>query len=71
MAAHIAASHPGERVLVVTHTGVVTQLIGDTAGLTAATWEAFRPAHASLTELLWADGFARLVRFNQQAEQRD
>jgi alpha-ribazole phosphatase/probable phosphoglycerate mutase len=70
-AARIAAFHPGERVLAVTHTGVVTQLIGAIAGLTAATWEAFRPGHASLTELLWADGVARLVRFNQKSHHAD
>ena len=68
-AAGIAASHRGERVIVVTHTGVVTQLIGAVEGLSAATWDAFRPAHASLTELLWADGAVRVVRFNQQGHE--
>ena len=68
-AARIAASHRGERVLVVTHTGVVTQLVGAIEGMSAATWEAFRPAHAALTELLWSDGAPRVVRFNKHTHE--
>ena len=49
----IAQAHPGERVLVVTHAGVVNQVLGAISGQSAARWEVPRPGYASLTTVLW------------------
>jgi Histidine phosphatase superfamily (branch 1) len=52
----IAAAHPGQRVVVVTHTGVITQALGALDGTAAARWEANRAGNASLTEVRWPAG---------------
>ncbi len=62
----IAAAHPGERVLVVTHTGVITQLLGALAGTSAARWDAFRVGNASITELRWPQGPGTLLRVDDR-----
>jgi broad specificity phosphatase PhoE len=49
----IAAAHPGGRVAVVTHAGVVTQVVGASRGAHPARWELFRVANTALTELTW------------------
>ncbi len=49
----IAARHGGARVAIVTHTGVITQVLGHLAGTPAARWSAFRVGNASLTEIDW------------------
>jgi broad specificity phosphatase PhoE len=68
----IAAAHPGQRVVVVTHTGVITQALGALGGTAAARWEAYRAGNASLTEVRWPAGGApgrrgTLVRFDERA----
>lgn len=61
----IAARHPGRRVAVVTHTGVITQAIGLLEGRTPAEWEHHRAHPFSATELVWfADAPQRLLSFN-------
>ncbi|HYG66427.1 MAG TPA: histidine phosphatase family protein [Anaeromyxobacteraceae bacterium] len=60
----IARAHPGERVVVVTHTGVVTQLLGVLAGAPPARWSVHRPGNASITRVEWADGGGRVLRFD-------
>lgn len=65
----IAVRHPGARIAVVTHAGVITQVLGRIAGESAARWEAMRPRNASVTELLWADP-PRLVRFDAVPPER-
>jgi broad specificity phosphatase PhoE len=60
----IAAAHPGERVLVVTHAGVISQIMGALAGTSAARWEAFRAGNASITELRWCGTGGAVVRFD-------
>jgi alpha-ribazole phosphatase/probable phosphoglycerate mutase len=62
--AEIASSHPGARVLVVTHAGVITQLIGHILGTPPAHWSAFRPGNASITEIDWDASGGRLVSFD-------
>jgi alpha-ribazole phosphatase/probable phosphoglycerate mutase len=52
----IAAAHAGQRVVVVTHTGVISQAIGALDGTAAARWEAHRAGNASLTEVRWPAG---------------
>ncbi len=60
----IAGAHPGRRVLVVTHAGAITQVLGALAGTSPAPWEAFRAGNASITELRWHAGGGALVRFD-------
>ena len=62
----ILAAHPGERVIVVTHTGVITQVLGALAGTSAARWDAFRVGNASITELRWQHGRSSLLRFDDR-----
>ncbi len=62
----IAARHEGERVLVVTHAGVISQVMGALAGASAARWEDFRPGYASITEIDWGDG-SRVRRFDDRS----
>ncbi|MFO7178604.1 MAG: histidine phosphatase family protein, partial [Pseudomonadota bacterium] len=61
----IAAAHRGERVLVVTHAGVVSQLIGFHFGVGPERWELFRPRNCSITELAWYRDTIRVLRFDQ------
>src|SRR5690606_10824863 len=63
----IAAAHRGEQVLVVTHTGVVSQVVGFLRGASAACWECYRPGNASITEIAWDQRAGRLVRFDDRA----
>lgn len=60
----IAAEHRGGTVVVVTHAGVVNQLLGAVQGLCPARWRPFRPSHCTVTEVDWLEGTGRLVRFD-------
>jgi broad specificity phosphatase PhoE len=60
----MARCYPAQRVVVVTHAGVISQLIGWLRGESPARWEAFRPRNASVTELLWQGERTELVRFD-------
>ncbi|WP_437282163.1 histidine phosphatase family protein [Sorangium sp. So ce375] len=62
----IAAAHPGQRVLVVTHAGVIGQILGALHGIPAACWEAFRSGNASLTSLSWQGDRGVLLRFDDR-----
>jgi broad specificity phosphatase PhoE len=63
----IAALHADQSVAVVTHTGVITQVIGVLENLSPAVWERYRPAPFSATEVLWrGDTPERLLSFNLQ-----
>jgi alpha-ribazole phosphatase/probable phosphoglycerate mutase len=64
---HIAARHPSQRVAVVTHAGVISQVIGSLYGLSAARWEPFRPGNTSLTEVDWSGESGVLVAFNERS----
>lgn len=63
----IAAAHPGERVLVVTHAGVISQIVGSLRGTGPARWECHRPENCSLTATDWEGESGRLVSFNDCA----
>lgn len=63
----IARMHPGESVLVVTHAGVVNQVLGALHGQCAARWENFRPGNASITELTWSGDSGRVVCFDDRS----
>jgi broad specificity phosphatase PhoE len=62
----IAAAYPGQRVWVITHAGVVSQLLGAFYGISAARWEVFRPGNASITEVSWDGEAGTLVRFDDR-----
>lgn len=50
----IARVHPGERVIVVTHAGVVSQIVGAIRGTPAARWSCFRPGTGTITVVRWS-----------------
>ena len=61
----LAARHPGRRVAVVTHAGVVSQALGVLAGRSAAVWSVDRPDPFTATEIDWhACGGGAVLRFN-------
>jgi len=61
----IAGSHPGQRVAVVTHSGVISQVLGLTCGRRPAAWEPDRPAPLTATTVIWSDDHpTEVVRFN-------
>lgn len=62
----IAAAHPGERVVVVTHSGLISQVLGAVHGFSPARWESFRPDNTALTELDWSGARGVLVRFDDK-----
>ena len=62
----IAALHPDAEVAVVTHSGVVAQVLGILEGRAAAVWERDRPHPLAVTEVTWAPGGPlRRIRFNE------
>jgi broad specificity phosphatase PhoE len=60
----IAARHPSGRVAIITHAGVISQIIGYISGVSPARWGLFRPGNASLTELAWRGSSAVVVSFD-------
>jgi broad specificity phosphatase PhoE len=66
----IARLHRGERVVVVTHAGVISQILGWIHGRNAARWEEFRPGNASITQVI-SDGSSWVVEsFNDRSHLR-
>ena len=49
-------AHAGERVAVVTHAGVISQVLGAIKGRPACVWEADRPEPLSATDVACQDG---------------
>jgi 2,3-bisphosphoglycerate-dependent phosphoglycerate mutase len=64
----LAARHSGQRVAVVTHAGVINQVVGVARGRRAAEWETFRPDPLSATEILWQNGAPQVEWFNRRLE---
>ena len=60
----IAADHLSGRAAIVTHAGVINQIIGSIRGLNPACWEPFRPGNASISELVWRGSQGVLVSFD-------
>jgi len=52
----LAARHDRESLIVVAHTGVVTQVFGMLHGWNAARWDRRRPEHAGITVVEWDGG---------------
>ncbi len=63
----IAANHKQERVLIFTHAGVISQVLGALAGVSAARWEDFRPGYASITEIDWNGGSPTVRRYDDRS----
>jgi broad specificity phosphatase PhoE len=64
----IATRHCGERVVAITHAGVISQILGRLAGAKPAHWEQFRPGNASITEVRWSPcGDASVVRYDDRS----
>lgn len=61
----LAARHRGA-VAVVTHAGVISQILGALMGTSPARWEPFRPGHTGLTEIEWTAGGGRVLRFDDR-----
>jgi alpha-ribazole phosphatase/probable phosphoglycerate mutase len=62
----IATAYPSGRIALVTHAGVISQLVGAIHGLSPARWEAFRPGNASLSELRWRGSQGAVVSFDKR-----
>jgi alpha-ribazole phosphatase/probable phosphoglycerate mutase len=53
-------------VAILTHAGVITQVLGAMHGVAAARWDAFVVGNASLTEVCWDGAAGTLVRFDDR-----
>lgn len=61
----IARRHANTRIPVVTHAGVISQVVGAIKGLSPAVWEAYRPEPFTATEVIWSGGVPlHLLSFN-------
>lgn len=69
--ARIAAKHAAQRVAIVTHAGVISQIIGHIHGVSPARWEPCRPGPASVTTISRQAGCAALLFFDDRAHLRD
>jgi alpha-ribazole phosphatase/probable phosphoglycerate mutase len=69
--AAIAARHLGGEAIVVTHAGVVSQVVGLLRGESAARWEPFRPGNGAITTLEWGQETRRVVTFDDRAHLSD
>lgn len=63
----IASRHAGQRVLVVTHCGLITQILGAIHGISAARWDQFRPGTASVTEIHWFGNRGEVLSFDDRS----
>ena len=63
----VAAAHRGAQVALVTHAGVVNQLLGFLAGVSAAAWEPFRPGNTAITAVEWRRGSGTVVAFDDRS----
>ena len=66
----IAQTFTDSRVAVVTHAGVISQVMGSLLGVDAARWEPFRPGNTAVTELSWGES-PRIVRFDDRKHLSD
>jgi broad specificity phosphatase PhoE len=61
----IARRHRGGSVALVTHAGVITQIVGFLHGANPAEWARFRPGNTGLTEVMWESG--DLISFDDRS----
>ena len=68
----IAGQHPDARIPVVTHSGVIAQVVGAIKGLSPAVWDQNRPAPLTATEVIWRGGApVQMLSFNVSAWWRE
>ena len=61
----IARRHSNARIAVVTHAGVIAQVVGAVKSLSPAVWEQYRPAPFTATEVIWSgEAPLQLLSFN-------
>lgn len=63
----LALAHRGERIALITHAGVISQVLGAVHGAGAARWDLYRPGNASLTEIAWRHGVATVLVFDDRS----
>ena len=56
-----AVDHAGERLAVITHAGVISQVLGVIRGRAAAVWRPDRPRPLTATEIVWEGDAPRRV----------
>jgi probable phosphoglycerate mutase len=54
-------THPGGRIAIVTHAGVISQILGVIRNRPAAAWEPDRPQPLTATEIAWQNGAPCIV----------
>ena len=60
-----AAAHSGQRVVIVTHAGVIAQVMGVISKRPASVWSADRPDPLTATEVIWNnDGPSTVLTYN-------
>jgi broad specificity phosphatase PhoE len=64
--AAIARRHPGGRIVLVTHAGVITQILGALSGFGPSRWSVFVAGNASISTVLWTGRTGRLLTFNDR-----
>ena len=57
----VAATYGSGRVVIVTHAGVISQVLGAVKARPACVWQPDRPRPLTATEVLWEDGQPRAV----------
>jgi broad specificity phosphatase PhoE len=62
----LARTHPHGRIALVTHAGVISQLVGFLRGTSPAQWEPYRVGNTALTEIEWERTHGRILRFDDQ-----
>jgi broad specificity phosphatase PhoE len=67
----IADRHPGATVILVTHAGVISQVIGYLRGDPPSRWEQHRPGNASLTRIRWNGRTIRVTCFDDRDHLRE
>ena len=63
----VSRAHPHGRVALVTHAGVISQLVGVLQGTRPAVWERHRPTTTAITEIAWGRGTGSLLTFDDHA----
>jgi broad specificity phosphatase PhoE len=62
----LARAHRGGTIAIVTHAGVVSQIIGALRGLSPAAWGSFRPGNTGMSRLEWRRDSAALLSFDDR-----
>jgi broad specificity phosphatase PhoE len=63
----IARAHRGARIAVVTHAGVVSQVVGKIRGMSPARWDCHRPGTTGITEIAWNRRAQAVLTFDDRS----